>query len=81
MIHIQKYIETHNLTEDVRMLLQVHDELVFEIREPKLEEVVPELSRIMEGVLSLEETQGVPILVDAKVGDNWEEMEKFQTKR
>jgi DNA polymerase-1 len=58
-------------------MLQVHDELVFEIRTEVVKQIVPKLKTLMEGVLSLEETQSVPILVEAKVGDNWDEMQKI----
>lgn len=54
----------------VKMLLQVHDELVFEIEERSVGETVPKIKEIMENVLELK----VPIEVDAKVGDNWGEM-------
>jgi DNA polymerase-1 len=61
-------------SDDCRMLLQVHDELVFEIKEDKLKQYIPKLKEIMESVFKLK----VPIIVDAKVGDNWNEMEKFK---
>jgi DNA polymerase-1 len=60
------------VNEDVRMLLQVHDELVFEIKEDKLGYYIPKIKEIMEGVYKLK----VPIVAEAKVGDNWNEMEK-----
>ncbi len=53
---------------DVRMLLQVHDELVFEIEEEKLS-VVPTIQKIMESIVDFE------LSTEAKVGDNWAEME------
>lgn len=67
MIEIDKL-----LTEDCRMLLQVHDELVFEIREGKEKEFVPKLKAIMENMYKLK----VPVVADAKLGNNWMEMEK-----
>ena len=65
------------LHDDAHMLLQVHDELVFEIREEKLDAVVPEIVKIMTGVVSEEDGKGVPLEVEVKVGDNWEEMTKY----
>ena len=56
------------------MLLQVHNELVFEVREDKVEEWAKKLIPLMENAISL----SVPIKVEAKVGDNWGEMEKFK---
>ncbi len=79
MVKIHHYIEELKLTDDVRMLLQVHDELVFEIKTEKLEAVIPTLRELMSGVLTLEETKGVPILVEVKVGDNWETMRPWSS--
>jgi len=55
----------------IRMLLQVHDELLFEVRTDLVKEVAKKIKRIMEEVIKLK----VPIIVDAKSGDNWGEME------
>ena len=50
-----------------RMLLQVHDELVFEVPGPEVEAVTALVRREMEGAATL----SVPLVVDAGVGDNW----------
>lgn len=81
MVEIDTHIQTKKLEKDVRMLLQVHDELVFEVRTACLEEVIPPLVSIMESVIPPTKTLGVPILVEVKVGDNWEEMEKRKITR
>lgn len=79
MVEIYEYCKKENLLNDVRMLLQVHDELVFEIKEDLLDEVVPTLVSIMEHVFDGEKKEvTIPIVADVKVGDNWEEMEKFE---
>ena len=52
----------------VRMIMQVHDELVFEVRDDQLEEAGDRIRTLMEGAAEL----AVPLLVDAGVGDNWE---------
>ncbi len=49
---------------EVKMLLQVHDELLFEVDEKMIK-------KIMENVVNLK----VPLLVDSKFGKNWGEME------
>jgi DNA polymerase-1 len=74
MVRISEHLKKAKKTEDARMLLQVHDELVFEIRESVVHTLVPELRHIMESVLSLKDTHGVPIRADAKVGPNWDTM-------
>jgi hypothetical protein len=72
MIEIHKQLTTYNLqlTTDCRMLLQVHDELVFEVREDKVEHYTKILIPLMENAIKLP----VPIKVEAKVGENWGEM-------
>ncbi len=72
----------HNeiITKDgdgVRLVLQIHDELMFEVREDLVDEVVPKIKTVMEGVVSKEKCDGVPILVDASVGKRWSEMKKI----
>jgi DNA polymerase-1 len=56
-----------------RMLLQVHDELVFETDEDELPEVAALAEEIMKGALPLD----VPLEVDLKVGQNWEQMDRY----
>jgi DNA polymerase-1 len=78
MLRIDEYLTKHSLTTEVRMLLQVHDELVFEIKEDQVDTVVPILKEMMIGVFSGYDTKGVPIVVEAKVGDNWSQMKPLK---
>ncbi|WP_323925226.1 DNA polymerase I [Aeromonas caviae] len=55
--------------ESIRMLMQVHDELVFEIREEKLEEYIALIKEKMSGAAELY----VPLVVEAGTGDNWDQ--------
>ena len=72
MINIHRHIgESENWKSGIKMLLQVHDELVFEVREDKVDEWAKKLIPLMEEAIKL----SVPIKVEAKVGDNWGEME------
>jgi DNA polymerase-1 len=57
-----------------RMLLQVHDELVFETDEDELPELATLVREIMEGALPLD----IPLEVDLKVGQNWEQMDRYE---
>lgn len=54
---------------DVRLLMQVHDELVFEVSDGELDVVVPIIKQHMESAAELK----VALLVEAGVGHNWEE--------
>ena len=57
-----------------RMLLQVHDELVFETDEAELPALAGLARELMEGALPLD----VPLTVDLKVGNDWEQMDRYQ---
>ena len=70
MIAVDNWIQRENYGDDLRMLLQVHDELLFEIKENLITEATPKIIELMEGVIKLK----VPILAEAKVGDNWAKM-------
>ncbi len=54
---------------DARMIMQVHDELVLEVAEQEVNSVCAELCGLMSAAASL----SVPLLVEAGVGDNWDE--------
>ena len=71
MVRIFEYIKNEKLEGEVYILLQVHDELVLEIDDKVLEKVVPEIQKIMETVVSLDETKGVPLAVGCHIGKNW----------
>jgi len=53
-----------------KLLLQIHDELIFEVYKPELEKVKSIIKDIMEHSLEL----SVPLKVNLKVGDNWAEV-------
>ncbi|MGR7923123.1 DNA polymerase I [Zobellella denitrificans] len=55
--------------DEVRMLMQVHDELVFEIREDRVDAYKDEIRTLMEQAATLD----VPLLVEAGVGENWDQ--------
>ena len=57
-----------------RMLLQVHDELVFETDADELPALAALAETVMEQALPLD----VPLEVDLKVGDNWEAMDRYE---
>ncbi|MDO5642222.1 MAG: DNA polymerase, partial [Paracoccus sp. (in: a-proteobacteria)] len=55
------------------MLLQVHDELVFEVSEGATDALISAARKVMEGAAEPAEKLSVPLVVDAGVGDNWAE--------
>jgi DNA polymerase-1 len=67
MLHIDQWISKSNL--DIKMIMQVHDELVFEVAERDVKEASEHIREYMSNVVELV----VPIVVDVGVGDNWDE--------
>ena len=74
MIKIDEYIRTEKLEEVVYPLLQVHDELVCEIREDRADEISREITSIMQTVMDPKETSGVILTAQAAIGNNWGEL-------
>jgi len=54
---------------DAKMIMQVHDELVFEVADNQVEEFTEKVIQIMQEAASLD----VPLIVEAGVGENWDE--------
>lgn len=73
MIRIDKEILSED--KDIKMLLQIHDDLVFEVPDVKedIDKLVKKIKDIMCNVYPLV----VPVEVDAKIGKRWGEMEKY----
>jgi len=69
MLDVSKWMKSLANQSDVSMMMQVHDELVFEIKEEKVDEYVKIINLLMESCVSLD----VPLVVEAGVGDNWDE--------
>jgi len=68
MIDVDRWIQKKN-DDDVIMIMQVHDELVFEVKESALDETILHIKSIMENAVSLD----VPLDVEVGVGNNWDE--------
>ena len=66
MIDIAKWIEKENAP--VKIIMQVHDELVFEVNKSFVDEANSKISELMANCFKLD----VPLLVDIGVGDNWD---------
>ena len=66
----EKNISNNN---DCKMLLQVHDELIFEVKESKIEKYQALIRQEMENALHPLISLEVPLLVESSFGDNWDE--------
>ena len=67
MIDVDKWIGGEN--PDIRMIMQVHDELIFEVKKELADEAISEIVNLMESSVELK----IPLIVDANMGTNWNE--------
>ncbi len=77
MRKISDYISEKGYQKEIRLVLQVHDELVFEVKDNLISELVERCKEIMESVIPKEKLHGVPIVSDAHTGKNWGEMKHY----
>ena len=68
MLEIEGYMKEEKI--DGGMLLQIHDELIFEIREDVIDEVAVKLKAMMENIMELE----VPLVCSVSIGGSWGEL-------
>jgi DNA polymerase-1 len=84
MIKVDGYIRREGLEKDVFLLLQVHDELVYEIRENinegksvgrgSVAKIAADIEKIMQSVIDPKDIEGVNLAAHASVGNNWGEL-------
>ena len=67
MVEVDRWLSESGL--DARVVMQVHDELVLEVREDLLDQVSTGLCQHMSAAAELD----VPLLVEVGIGDNWDE--------
>ncbi|ESP94851.1 DNA polymerase I [Pseudoalteromonas luteoviolacea] len=68
MIKVHQWLQEHS-QDEIKLLMQVHDELVFEIKADKVVEFSEHICRLMSEAATLD----VPLVVEADHGDNWEQ--------
>ncbi len=68
MIRVANWLSTQP-QDNASLIMQVHDELVFEVNEPVIDPVVTAIKREMEQAATLD----VPLVVEAGIGNNWDE--------
>ncbi|MCH8172014.1 MAG: DNA polymerase I [Proteobacteria bacterium] len=72
MIRMPEELKKANLP-NVKMLLQVHDELIFETPEQDLDKAIPVIKKVMEGAHLPAIALDIPLTVDCGFGDNWDQ--------
>ena len=71
---MNKVYEKYKNKDDIKILLQVHDELIFTIKKDKVNKYAQEIKDIMENVCKLK----VPIIADIKTGKSWGDLKKME---
>ena len=71
MIRIEPALAKSSLSG--RMLLQVHDELIFEVPEAEVDQTIELVTDLMENAAMPALSMKVPLKVDARAADNWDE--------
>ncbi len=74
MVRVDAMLKEEGLEDCAHLLLQVHDELVYEVREDRVAALAQSIKEIMESVVPTSETNGVPIITEGKLGPNWGDM-------
>jgi len=77
MVKVASWIEENKLNGKIDLLLQIHDELIFEIDEDEIEKLAPQIKKIMENVMTEEQKKGIPIIVEGACGKSWGEMKSL----
>ncbi len=73
MINAAEWIKKNKYEDSVKLLLSIHDEMVFEVKDDTIKDVASEIKHIMENAFTL----SVPIVVDVKTGKNWGDMKRI----
>ena len=67
-------MKEEKLLDKVKLILQIHDELVYEAEEGVVAKISPKIEKIMESVISLKDSKGVVMKASSMAGENWKEM-------
>ncbi|MFY9075734.1 DNA polymerase I [Malaciobacter mytili] len=65
-----KIWEKYKNNNDIKMLLQIHDELIFEVKNERIDEITNDLVNIMENIVKL----NIPLKVSKNIGKSWQEL-------
>jgi DNA polymerase-1 len=74
MVRVQEWIKKEGLEQDVYPLLQVHDELIYEIKKDKADTAIKQIEKIMESVMDPKDSKGVILEAKGHTGANWGEL-------
>lgn len=78
MVEADTLVEKSGWRERAKLLMQVHDELVYELDEKEAETMARELCKVMESVVPASKLSGVPIVAEIKMGKNWGDAKRIE---
>lgn len=71
MLKIDEFLTEKKMKDKIKLVLQVHDEIIFEVEDSVVDFAKENLPKIMEKIMDNMDTKGVPILTDCEVGVSW----------
>jgi DNA polymerase-1 len=77
MSRINTFLEKEKLSDKVFLILQIHDELIYEMKKDVAKDVSEKIKKIMQEVMDGVDTKGIPVIANASLGKNWGNMEVF----
>ncbi len=77
MLGIDEYISS-KMKDEAFLILQIHDEVIYEVSNEKVSDFAKQAKKIMEGILVPEMTKGVPIIANASFGKDWGDMKEIK---
>jgi DNA polymerase I len=77
MKRVDEYLTKNNFENDAYLILQVHDELVYEIKENKAEKIGGEIKKIMESIIDPKDIKGITLKANKSIGKNWGELKSL----
>jgi DNA polymerase I len=78
MIEIDKELQRPAWKGSAHLLLQVHDEVIYEVKKELVAEIAPVVRRRMQEMMSLKDTKGVPLKAKASKGLSWGTLEDYE---
>lgn len=77
MVLVHEYLKNEGVLDQVKIILQIHDEVIYEMNEKLAAKYAPKIQEILENALTKEEALGVPVIVDCLSGKSWGDMKKM----
>lgn len=80
MSRVDEFLKREKIENKVFLLLQIHDEVIYEVENSLIDKFAKSAKKIMENILTIKDTEGVPIVTNISVGENWGHMSPLEVK-